>query len=62
MGPERWWTLFVHTKVRRNSDERFNRFWRANQSFDMNKGAKDLSNYLVAGSYRSFSQDSKNLF
>ena len=34
------------------------RYWRANRSSDLGIGAKDYSNHLVAGSFRSFPQDS----
>jgi len=45
-------------EVRRNSDGGPKRYWRANRSSDLCVGAKDQSNYLVAGLHRNFPQDS----
>jgi len=58
LGPERWWTMPGKNKVRGNSDGSLLRYWRANRSSYLGIGAKDQSNHLVAGSLRSFPQDS----
>ena len=62
LRPERWWTLLGHGEAR----------WKLGGSLrcaeltckslppDLSKGAKDSSNHLVAGSLRSFPQDSSN--
>jgi hypothetical protein len=56
--PERWWTMPDQVEVRGNPDGRPKQFWRANRLSELGIGAKDQSNYLVAGHFRSFSQDS----
>lgn len=53
------WTFAVKDEVKGNSDGSSQKCWRANRFSDMAKGAKDSSNYLVAGSARSFSQESR---
>ena len=58
LGPERWWTMPVQVEARGNPGGRPQRFWRANRSSEVGIGAKDQSNHLVAGSHRSFPQDS----
>ena len=56
--PERWWTISSKIETGRNSSEGSERCWRANHSPKDYIGAIDSSNHLVAGSYRSFPQDS----
>jgi hypothetical protein len=58
LGPERWWTMPEQGQARGNSGGGSQRYWRANRSSDLGIGAKDSSNHLVAGSLRSFPQDS----
>ncbi len=58
MWPERWWTMPDQVEVRGNPDGRPKQFWRANRLSELGIGAKDQSNHLVAGSLRSFPQDS----
>ena len=58
-GPERWWTTLGQAEAGRKSGGRPPRFWRANRSSDLSVGAKDQSNLLIAGSRRSFPQDSR---
>jgi len=52
--PERWWSILGQNEARRNPGGGSSRYWRANRSFDLSIGAKDLSNHRVAGSFRSF--------
>jgi hypothetical protein len=59
--PERWWAILAQGEARGNSGGSSQRYWRANRSSDVGIGAKDLSNHLVAGSLRSFPQDSWNV-
>ena len=59
--PERWWAIPAQGEARGNSGGSSQRYWRANRSSDVGIGAKDLSNHLVAGSLRSFPQDSWNV-
>jgi len=61
-GPERWWTMPAEDEARGNSGGGSQRYWRANRSSHVGIGAKDQSNHLVAGSLRSFPQDSWSLF
>ena len=56
--PERWWTMPDQVEVRGNPDGGPKQFWRANRLSELGIGAKDQSNHLVAGSFRSFPQDS----
>ena len=60
LRPERWWSINEKNEARRNSGGGSKGFWRANRSSNLLIGAKDSSNHLVAGSLRSFSQDSWN--
>jgi len=57
--PERWWTFADEGEVKRNFDGGSKKCWRANRFSELAKGTKDSSNYLVAGSFRSFPQDSR---
>ena len=57
-GPERWWTMPEQGESRGNPGGSPQRFWRANRSSNLGIGAKDQSNHLIAGSRRSFPQDS----
>jgi len=41
LGPERWWSICVHGKARRNSGGGLEWYWRANRSSDIQIGAKD---------------------
>ena len=59
--PERWWSMRGQGEARGNSGGGPKRFWRANRSSELRIGAKDQSNHLVAGSLRSFPQDSWHL-
>jgi hypothetical protein len=61
MGPERECTKHEQDVARRNSGGGPTRYWRANRSSDLCLGAKDQSNFLVAGFRRNFPQDSWNL-
>ena len=56
--PERWWTMPDQVEARGNPGGGPKQFWRANRLSELGIGAKDQSNHLVAGSFRSFPQDS----
>ena len=57
-GPERWRSIPGRDEARGNSGVSPKRLWRANGSAESGVGAKDQSSRLVAGSLRSFPQDS----
>ena len=57
-GPERWRSTPGRDEARGNSGGSPKRLWRANRSSEPGVGAKDQSSRLVAGSLRSFPQDS----
>jgi len=49
LKPERWWIIPGDYEERRNSFGGSMSYWRANHLLELGIGAKDLSNYLVAG-------------
>jgi len=59
-GPERWWTIPGYSEVMGNCDGGWYQYWRANRLSELGIGAKDSSNYLVAGFLRSFPQDRRS--
>jgi len=58
LGPERSRTMGGQGEARGNSGGGSQRYWRANRSSEPPIGAKDQSSDQVAGSLRSFPQDS----
>ena len=62
LRPERWWTMLGHGEARRNLGGSLRCAELTCKSLppDLSIGAKDSSNHLVAGSLRSFPQDSSN--
>lgn len=61
-GPERWWTILCYNEAMGNCGGGSKRYWRANRLSNQSIGAKDSSNYLVAGFFWSFPQDSWSPF